>query len=41
MRGDQKQLLSLVASARGDLERLMQAEEDSARPEQAEMASGG
>ena len=28
IRGDQKQLLSLVAAARGDLERLMQAEED-------------
>jgi glutathione-regulated potassium-efflux system ancillary protein KefC len=34
IRGDQKQLLSLVAAARGDLERLMQAEEQgaSARP---------
>ena len=30
VRGDQKQLLSLVAAARGDLERLMQAEEEGA-----------
>ncbi len=30
VRGDQKQLLSLVVAARGDLEQLMQAEENSA-----------
>ena len=39
LRGDQKQLLSLVAAARGDLERLMQAEESAARAGQAETAS--
>jgi glutathione-regulated potassium-efflux system ancillary protein KefC len=32
VRGDQKQLLSMVAAARGDLERLMQAEEGAGVP---------
>lgn len=39
VRGDQKQLLSLVAAARGDLERLMQAEEDGAARAVTELAS--
>jgi len=39
VRGDQKQLLSLVAAARGDLERLMQAEEDDAAPGAASATS--
>ena len=39
VRGDQKQLLSMVAAARDDLERLMQSEEDSPAPEATELAT--
>ncbi|MCC6710723.1 MAG: cation:proton antiporter [Gammaproteobacteria bacterium] len=35
VRGDQKQLLSMVAAARGDLERLMQVEEGAGAPSAA------